>query len=295
LPGGVGVAAEYQLTPWGVDLQKLRAVGMAPERGGDHEPRGDLLSSVDDVCLVGKHLPLNFYDRLRGIAADRAPRAGLRRWPYLGFSDRINGIHRADMPAVELDRVIEKEVDLLQLLLLDVEHGVREGVELAGVVPVTVSNNDPGDSIRIQPDVFHLVGKVPPAARGVPIKDIRELLPTAIVQGDSAVLPFDNPDIDGQVDELNVVPGGRDADKVPIRHECAKRDVHKPAAFDQPHGVQRRVLCLYQIAQQLLGTLEALWQCLRRPPILLIRLISTQDIATEDSRYHRQHSKNPHE
>jgi hypothetical protein len=37
---------------------------------------------------------------------------------------------------------------------------------------------------------------------------------------------------------------------------------------------------VYQIAQQLLGTLEALWQCLRRPPILLIRLIRTQDIAT---------------
>src|SRR4029434_4594455 len=32
LPGGVGVAAEYKLTPRGVALQELRAVGMAPER-----------------------------------------------------------------------------------------------------------------------------------------------------------------------------------------------------------------------------------------------------------------------
>src|SRR4030095_1506222 len=82
LPGGVGVAAEYQLTPRGVDLQELRAVGMAPERRVDHETGGELVSSVDDFGLFGKHLPLNFEDRLRGIAAARAARAGLRRRPY---------------------------------------------------------------------------------------------------------------------------------------------------------------------------------------------------------------------
>ena len=34
LPGGIGVAAEHQVTPRGVDLQELRPVSMAAESGG---------------------------------------------------------------------------------------------------------------------------------------------------------------------------------------------------------------------------------------------------------------------
>src|SRR5207245_9544372 len=110
---------------------------------------GDLEAAVEDFCLAGEDLALNFRDRLRRIPANRAPRAGLRRRPYLASRYRINGIYRADVPAVELDRVVEEEIYLLELLLLDVKDSVRERVELAGVVPVTVSNNDPGDSIGI--------------------------------------------------------------------------------------------------------------------------------------------------
>src|SRR3954452_704824 len=99
---------------------------MAPEGGVDHEARGDDESSIDDYRLAGEDFPLDFRDRLRRVPADRAPRAGLRRRPYLHSSDRVNRIHRADVPLVEFDRVVEEEVDRLQLLLLNVEDSVGE-------------------------------------------------------------------------------------------------------------------------------------------------------------------------
>src|SRR5712671_4543504 len=196
---------------------------MAPERGVDHETWGDLESSVDDFRLAVHDLAFDFRDRLRRVPADRGPRTGLRRRPYLVFSDRVNRIHRADVPAVELGRIVEEEVDLIELLLLDVENSVRERVELAGVVPVTVSNNDPGDGSGIQPDVFHLVGQVPPAARGVPIENIRQLLPAAVVKRDLTIRPFDDSDIHWKVNERDIVPGVRTAGyKRPVRHKSVE-------------------------------------------------------------------------
>src|SRR5215472_15980069 len=79
LPRGVRVAAENQLTRRGVYLQELRPVGMAAERGVDQQARGDPESSVDDFGLAGEDFALDFRERLRGIATDRAPRASLLR------------------------------------------------------------------------------------------------------------------------------------------------------------------------------------------------------------------------
>jgi len=231
----------------------------------DHKTRGDLESSVDDLGLASKDLALDFRDCLRGISTDWTPRAGLLRRPYLRVSERIDRIHCADVPVVERDGVVDEEVDLLQLLRLDVKDSVRERVELAGVVPVTVSNNDPGNSSGIQPDVFHLVGEVPPAARGVPVKYVLQLLPAAVIQGDLAVLPFDDADIGRKVNEGDVVSGVCAAgDICPVRHESTGRLVHEPAALDEPGGVKGRVPGFFLIAQKFAGTLEALRQCLRR-------------------------------
>src|SRR5438874_2347259 len=105
----------------------------------DHQTGGDLESSVDDFCLAGHNLALDLHDGLRWIPTDRCACAGLRRRPDLGSGDRIDSIHRTDMPVVEIGRVIEEEIDLIELLFLDVEDGVRERVELPGVVPVTMS------------------------------------------------------------------------------------------------------------------------------------------------------------
>src|SRR5215472_2595255 len=219
-PGGVRVAAENQLAARGVDLQQLRPVSMAAERWVYHQARRNLETSVDDDCLAAHDLALDFREGLRRVSANRAPRAGLRRRSYSLTSDRIDGIYGADMSVIELDRVVDEEVDLIQLLLLDVQDSIRERVELAGVVPVTMSNNDPGDIIRIQPDVFHLVGEVPPAARGVPIKDISQLLPPAVIQSDLAVLALDDSDIGRKVEEGDIVPGvGTARDERPVRHK----------------------------------------------------------------------------
>src|SRR5262249_51502188 len=124
LPGGVRVAAEYELAARGVDLEQLRPVSMAPERWVDHQARRDLESSVDDDCLAGHDLALDFREGLGRVSANRAPRTGLLWGPYSISSDRINRIHGADMSVIELDRVVDEEVDLVQLLLLDVQHGI---------------------------------------------------------------------------------------------------------------------------------------------------------------------------
>src|SRR5438874_11828445 len=97
-----------------------------------HKTRGDLESSIDNFCLAGEDLPLDFRHRLRRISADRAPRAGLRRWPYLGSGNRIKRVDRAAVPAVEFGRVIEEEVDLLALLLPHLGCRFRDRAERAG-------------------------------------------------------------------------------------------------------------------------------------------------------------------
>src|SRR5262245_9317402 len=111
LPGRVCVAAEDQLSYRSVYLQELRSVGMAPESGMDYQARGDLESSVYDFGLAGEDLAFDFCERLRGISADRAPSAGLLRRTDLCVSERIDRIHRADVPVVERDGVVNEEVD----------------------------------------------------------------------------------------------------------------------------------------------------------------------------------------
>src|SRR5438034_924653 len=176
-PRRVRVAAEHQLPPRGVDLQELGSVGVPAERRMNDQPRGNLLPSVDDLRLAVEGFAQDLLDRLGRIAADRAPRAGLLRWPDLQTGEGIDGVDGPDVPGVEVDRVVEEEVYLLQLLLLDVEHRVRELAELAGMVPVTVAEDDRGDGIGVQADGLHLGAQAVPATRGVPVEDVGELLP----------------------------------------------------------------------------------------------------------------------
>src|SRR6185437_14802078 len=132
---------------------------MTTERGMDHQTGGDLMSSVDNLRPVGEDLALNLRDCLRRVSADRASRAGLRRRPYLGASVRIHGVHRPDMSAIEFRWIRSEKVDLTKLLLLNVQNSIREPIELSGMVPVCVSNHDPGHGVGVQPDAFHLIGE----------------------------------------------------------------------------------------------------------------------------------------
>ena len=124
LPGGVGVAAEHELPARGVDLQELRPVGVAAERRVDDHPRSDLVPSIDDLRLAMEDLAQDLLDRLRRIAANRAAHACLRRRPDLFAGKRVHRVDGPDVALVERDRVVEEEIDLLEFLLLDVEHGV---------------------------------------------------------------------------------------------------------------------------------------------------------------------------
>jgi hypothetical protein len=76
-------------------------------------------------------LPAMILPSISATVCGGYPQTGLRAQacagrPDLGSSDWINRIHRADVPAVELGRVIEEEVDLIELFLLDVEDGIGE-------------------------------------------------------------------------------------------------------------------------------------------------------------------------
>src|SRR6266542_2371621 len=163
-PGRVRVTAEHQLPPRGVDLQALRAVAVAPEGRVDHQARADLLASVDDLGLAAEGLAENLIYRLRRIAADGAPSAGLLRRPHLRPGERIDGIDGADMPGVEVDRVVEEEVDLRQLLLLDVYDRVGKFAELARMVPVAMAEDDGLHVVGIEPNGRELGTEAIPAA-----------------------------------------------------------------------------------------------------------------------------------
>src|SRR5690348_15269450 len=124
---------------------------------------------------------------------------------------------------------------------------------------MTVANDNADDIIGIEPDVFHLVGEVPPAAGGVPVINVLELLPAAVVQCDFAIPTFDDTDIGRKVEKGNVVLGISAArDKGPVGHEAARSLIDEPAALDQPCRVKRSVACFLLIAQQFAGALETL-------------------------------------
>ena len=206
-----------------MDLQQLRAIGMAAERRVDHQAGGNNKWPVDNLRLLPEHLAFDFRKCLRRVTTDRTARAGLLRRAYLGAGERIDRVNRADMPAIELGRIRGKEVDRPQLLLLDIEHGIGKRIELSGMVPVAMANDDPFDGTGIQPDVLHLLTQIPPAAGGVPVEDVLQLLPTGVVERNSPVRPLDDPDIGREVYELNIVVGRAWTDEVPVRHERAKR------------------------------------------------------------------------
>src|SRR5580765_6194087 len=118
---------------------------MPSERRMDDHSRGDVVPAVDHPRLAGEDLAQDFLHRLRRIAADRAASASLRRRSHLRAGERVYGIDRADVAIVKRGGIVEEEIDLLELLLLHVEHGVGELVQLAGMVPVTMTDDDPDD------------------------------------------------------------------------------------------------------------------------------------------------------
>src|SRR4030095_4260910 len=130
--------------------------------------------------------------------------------------------------AVERNGVVEEEIDLFELLRLDVEYGVGELAQLAGVVPVTMADDYPDHAIGIQPDGPHLIFESVPATRGVPVEDVGELFPPAVVQRDVPVRGLDDPDVHRQVDERGVADVGL---------ECAMRHIQEPAAFGVSHPI----------------------------------------------------------
>src|SRR4030095_3086218 len=229
-PRRVRVAAEHQLPPCGVDLQELGSVGVSPERGVNDEDWGDLFPSVDDLRLAVEDFAQDLLDRLGRIAADGAPRAGLLRWPDLLTGERIDRVDGSNVAGVELGRVVKEEVYLLELLLLNVEHRVRELAELADVVPMPMPGDDSGDIIGVQADGSHLGAQAVPATRGVPVEDIGELLPAAVVQRNFSIRTLDAPYVHRQVDEGRVAH---------VRLECAVGHVQEPAALHDPGRVCR--------------------------------------------------------
>src|SRR5207247_652118 len=145
----MGYAAVYEFGSWAaMQLLKLPDVGV---------------SGVDDVRLPVENLPEDLLDGLGRIAAHGAPGAEVCGRPELKPGQRVEGVDGADVAAVEVSGVVEEEVDLLELLLLDVEGGVRERVELAGVVPVTVPDDDALDVVGVQPNLTDLMTEVVPA------------------------------------------------------------------------------------------------------------------------------------
>ena len=181
---------------------------MPAERRVDDHTRGDFVPAVDELRLARENLAEDLLHRLRRIATDRAARAGLLRRSDLAAGEGVDRVDGPDVAGVEPDGVVEEEIDLLELLLLDVEHRVGELAQLAGVVPVTMADDDPDDAIRIQPDGLHLIADPVPATRGVPVEDVGELFPPAVVQRDVSVWGLDDPDVHRQVDEGGVADVG---------------------------------------------------------------------------------------
>src|SRR2546425_11175595 len=114
--------------------------------------RSDFVPAVDDLRLARENLAEDLLHRLRRIATDRAARAGLLRRSDLAAGDGGDRIDGPDVAGVEPDGGVEEEIDLLELLLLDVEHRVGELAPLAGVVPVTLAGDYPDDASPIQSD-----------------------------------------------------------------------------------------------------------------------------------------------
>ena len=114
------------------------------------------------------------------------------------------------LPLLNSRRVVEEEVDLLEFLFLDVQHGVGKLAQLAGVIPVSVAGDDPGHVVGIEADGRHLLADGRPAARGVPVEDVAELLPAAVVQRDLAVGRLDDADVHRQVHRGRVAHVGHE-------------------------------------------------------------------------------------
>ena len=200
---------------------------------------------------------------------------------------RIDRVDGADVPGVEVDRVVQEEIDLLELFLLDVDHRVRELAELARVVPVGVTQHDPGDLVGIETDRGHLVANALPAAGGVPVEDVRQLLPAAVVERQIAVRVLDDPDVDRQVD--------RGVETRLVRLECAERYAHEPAALDDPRRVERSFLGALHVAQQAVGALEAARYDLRRPLVVGFGLKNVGGSEAADNEEEDRHHRDTHQ
>src|SRR2546421_5866238 len=113
LPGRIGVAAEHELADGRVHLEELGTVRVAPEGRVDGQAVLDLVPSVDDLSLAAQDLAEDLLERLRGVPADRAPGAALRRRRLLRTA-AVDQVLTAAV-AVPLDGVDGMDVAVVEL------------------------------------------------------------------------------------------------------------------------------------------------------------------------------------
>src|ERR1051326_4471141 len=101
---------------------------------------------------------------------------------------------------------------------------------------MAVTEHDTGDVGGVKANFGELMTSIGPATRGVPVEDVGELFPTAVVQRELTVGSFEHPEVDREINELDVVLGRGVADEVAIGHKRAEWHADKATALQQPRG-----------------------------------------------------------
>ena len=118
-----------------------------------------------------------------------------------------------------------------------------------------MADDDRDNAVGVQPDGLHLIAQAVPATRSVPVEDITELFPAAVVQRDVPIRGLDDAHVHWQVDEGGVANVGL---------KCAVRHIQEPAALDDPCRILRPSLGALDIFKQTVGAFETLLDYLRR-------------------------------
>ena len=206
---------------------------MGAKRRMNPHTRQNLRLAVDDHGLALQHLAVDFLDGERHVAASGRTIAAAR----IGV----------DRPDVGL-RIIERPLDRLELLTLDVKHGVGQVGQLARVVPVGVADHHLRDIGGVEAENLQLVREWGPVIRPGHLQIIL-LLPAGIVE-DQLTSALDHTDVHRQIDARDVALRlGAAGHERAVRHEGSERHVHETAALDQPCRADR-LLGLSRCAEQ---------------------------------------------
>jgi hypothetical protein len=185
--------------------------------------RQDLHLAVDDHGLALQHLAVDLLHGERHVAASG------RTFAATGI-----GIDRSDVRF----RIVERPLDPLELLALNIKHGIRQVGQLAGVIPVGMADHHLGDIGGIEAEYLELIRQRSPVLRPGHLQ-IFLLLPAGIVE-DQLTAALYHADIHRQIDGRNVVFGlGAAGHEGAIRHEHSERHIHETTALDQPYRADR--------------------------------------------------------